>query len=223
MAKVGEEISIFRTLVKEVADDSIYTDQFIYHILSSARALLFKRKTDSFKKISDWEYQQFCVPLEEDLSHNCGCIKVGCTVFRGKNKLPRVLNSRNKDLLRITTLDYKEIPIVSERQIITSDYDDAFKGKMLATITDRYPIIWNTDRLKAVLITGVWEDISEWVDKSLCDLEGNELECFDFMDTEFSIDSDLRYGMYQLSLELMRLPLALKEDITSDNSNVIRQ
>jgi hypothetical protein len=223
MAKVGEVVSIFRSLIKEHSDDSAFEDQELYHILSSARALLFKRKADSFKVISAWEFQTFCIPLEKAFSHDCGCVTVGCKVLRSKYRIPRALTSRNKDLIRFSTLDHTEIPIMKERDIKTFIYDDVMKKSPFGVLIDRYIVIFNTDnRWRGILTSAIWEDLSEWDGIQLCDVDGGEADCFNFFDSEFSIDPDLMYPMYEMGLRMMNIPLRLQEDETNDTSNVIR-
>jgi len=223
MAKVGEIISSLRILIREHSDDSGFSDAHLYHIAASARTLLFKRKVDRFKKISDWEWQTFCIALVKDKSHNCDCVTVGCDVLKSEFDLPRVMTSRNKDLIRVTTLGGKEIPLVPERDQLTLVYDPVMKYETTASIISRRLVIWNNLRLKAIQVAGLWEDISEWDGIQLCDKDGDPGDCFDFYNSEFSIDGDLLYPMYQLCLDLLKIPLTLREDITNDTSNVIRQ
>jgi hypothetical protein len=222
MASNAEIIATFRTLIKEHTDDNLYTDAYLFRILTSAKNLLYKRKLDKFKKLSEWEWTCFCIPLCIDKSHNCKCVKVGCNVLKTKFKLPRTLTSRNKDLIRITTLDNTEIPLIREREHLSNMLDPVMSKTVTASVIDGYLVIWNTLKLKGVQVCGVWDDITQWDGIQLCDIAGNETECFDINSLPFNIDGEIEYPMYQMGLELMRITLQKPEDITNDASSTIR-
>ena len=77
MSTVASNISAVRSLIRQVQDDSDYTDKFLYSLLSSAKARLLRQKLDR-GKLSEFNWVTFCVSLERGKSHNCDCVAVGC-------------------------------------------------------------------------------------------------------------------------------------------------
>ena len=219
----AELIATIRGLIREVSDDTAFTDQYLYRIASSARNLLFIRKLNKFKHTSEWEWRYFCVPLEKAMSHDCDCIKVGCTVLKTKYTIPRALNSRNKDMIKIRTLGNIEIPIVPDRSIETFMLDPIMSKNPMASIVNRRIIVWNNLKFKAINVGAIWEDISQWDGKDLCDSEGEITDCFDFYNEEFVLDPEFEYDVYRMVANVLNLPLQLVEDNTNDASNVIKQ
>jgi hypothetical protein len=76
--KIGELISTVRQLIKEVQDDSKYTDSFLWSIIS----------TCAKDKSSVHNRTRFCIELERVKHHDCSCVAVGCDVLRTKYKVP---------------------------------------------------------------------------------------------------------------------------------------
>lgn len=218
----AEAISVLRNLISATEDDTKFSDPYLFRILASARNLLFHRKLTRFKKMSEWQWQYFCIPLCIENSHDCNCVKVGCKVLKSVYEIPRVLTSRNSDQIRIRTLGGNLLPIVPERHQRHAVMDPLMSKEITATLQNRRLIVWNTLDLKAIEVGGLWEDLSQWDGIQLCDKEGNLADCFDFYNGLFTIDSELEYPMYQMSLELLRVPLSVPEDMTNDDSNVIK-
>lgn len=222
MSTVASNISALRGIIKQVQDDSVYTDKFLYSLLSSAKARLLRQKLDR-GKLSEFNWVTFCITLEKAKSHNCDCIPVGCDVVKSIHEIPRVLNGRYRDLIRIETLGGKLIPYRTEEQVLNEVEDDILGTSLKWTMRSRELIIFNNTDLKAVQVTSVPEDISQWSDIHTCvDSSGNPTNCFDIFKSDFGLDEDLTIPAYKMVLELLRIPLSLQEDITVDNNAEIK-
>ena len=222
MSTVASNISAVRSLIRQVQDDSDYTDKFLYSLLSSAKARLLRQKLDR-GKLSEFNWVTFCVSLVTGKSHNCDCVAVGCDVVRTEFEIPKVLNSRHSDLIRVETLGGKLIPYRTEDQVLNEAEDDILGSSMKWIMRSRKLIIFNGLDLKAVQITSVPEDISAWADIHSCvDASGNPSDCFNIFESDFGLDEDLTVPAYKMVLELLRIPLSLPEDVTVDNNSEIK-
>ena len=212
MSTIRQHVSNIRTLIRKVSNDSNYEDQFLYSLLRiTANKLQYQHKGTQF------DYATFCIPLVKANSHNCDCVSVGCTVLKSEYEIPKPLikpNSGGMSSFSVETLGDKLIDKASPQAQITNLLDDIKKNELTYWIRSGKLIIWNSDlNLKAVQVTALWEDITDWQGLDLCDNEGNPLpSCSDILDNEFSLDGHLTYDMYSMVLNMLRLPLSLLED-----------
>lgn len=210
--------------MNQMSDDSDYSSEFLYTILKDARALLLKRKADSFHKISEWDWQSYCVGLEFGKSHNCDCVDVGCDVLKSKDMMPRPIIGRNKELFKVQTLDGTLLPYADDQQVVYFKHDDFKKGKPAYMIDgDNKLVIWNNTDLRAVVVRGVFNDPTEWEGIQLCDENGDTTgTCFSASDDEFPIDPNLNMAMYELALKMLGMKLQIPDDQTNDANDDIK-
>jgi hypothetical protein len=209
MATINQTISDLRGLIKQVQDDSHYTDAMLFSLLNKAKSYLLRQKLLKYRKVSEFNWDTFCVNLELAKAHDCECVAVGCDVLASTFELPRVLSGNNMDLIRVETLGGKLIPKKTEEQLRYEKYDDIKSGQLAWSLRSRRIIIWNNLNLKTIQVSGVWEDISQWQSIDACaDISGNPATCVDIYTTEFSIDNDLLLPTYQMVLKLLNIPTA---------------
>ena len=222
MSTIRQNISDVRSLIKQVQNDTPYTDQFLYSLLNAAAIKLQYQRYEKHKMANDFNWITFCVPLELANSHDCDCVAVGCKVLKTPYKIPRPMVAGNHMLFKVETLGDILISRKNPQTVKDDFLDDIKAGKPGWHIRSEKLLIWNNLKYKAVQVTGIWEDITEWVGKSLCDLDGNPLPpCEDVLDTSFTLEKHLHYDMYRIVLGLLRLPLSLMDDHTVDeNSNI---
>jgi len=226
-------ISLLRNRVKQFSDDSHFTDEQLY-----TEAVLKRNKFQSqrFRKhynIADDLKAVFCTPMEIANSHDCDCVRVGCKVVKSKYQIPSTLTGRNREQIRVYTLDYKEIFKVSPQEQKTNQLDDVKAGEITYSILNRKIILWNTDIdverdvfIKGILVEGVWEDETEWEGITLCDedIDLNSVEnCFNLETTKFAIDADLLdYVIDEATSNLLNIPMRIVTDMTNDASDDIK-
>jgi len=219
MAAIPEHIYKLRTFIKQHSDDSIYSDEFLYSLLKDARVTLLERENKKFTKDSEFHKQMICMPLVIDTYHDCDCLpfEVKCKILKSKFPLPKVLTGRNKELIRVLTVDgYNQIPFIQSTDLKNLKYSRT-KGKgNKYGIVNSYLTIFNNLQIKLVLIEGIFEDPLELQKITYCDEEGNETQCYDLNTTDFPIKGSLNFPMYQICLDILKIPLQLKSDDTNN-------
>lgn len=94
-----------------VSDDFSYSNRLIAHFLQVSRANLIEKKADKYHFISDQSYQSLCVSLELSSFHNC-CDKPDqdCKILKSTTPIPKFLNSRWGNFLKVLDLSGRVIP-----------------------------------------------------------------------------------------------------------------
>lgn len=216
---INEELSTLRGLIKEMTDDSKYTDSFLFSLLKRARGVVLKN--NSKKNISKWNWHRFCVELEEAVNHNCGCIPQGCSAMVSVNKIPRALSTYNKDYIEAMTLGGDTVGFIREQDLDADNLDEVKKNKLRASVYNDYLYVWNTNSLKYIQLNGVWEDITEWEDVKACGTVNDgsntaNVNCISTYDLDIGMGAAESHSVMQLVLRDMGFPLARKDD---DNAN----
>ena len=219
MAAIPEHIYKLRTFIKQHSDDSIYSDEFLYSLLKDARVTLLERENKKFTKDSEFHKQTICMPLIIDSYHDCECLpfEVKCKILKSKFALPKVLTGRNKELIRVLTIDsYSQIPFILSTDLKNLKYTKTKGNGNKYGIINNYLTIFNNLQLKVVLIEGIFEDPLELSKISYCDDAGEIQTCFDLDATDFPIKSSLNFPMYQICLDILKIPMQLKSDDTNN-------
>ena len=222
MTTIPEHIYKLRTLIKQHSDDSIYSDEFLYSLLKDARNTLIERDSKKFSKDSEFHKQTICMPLIIDSYNDCECLpyEVKCKVLKSKFALPKVITGRNKEMMKVLTIDgYNQISFVLSTDLKNFKYSKTKKKGIKYGISNKYLIIFNTLQLKNVLIEGIFEDPLELSKITFCNEEGNEETCYDLNESDFPIKGSLVYPMYQICFDMLKIPLQLKEDDTNNANN----
>lgn len=219
MTPIPEHIYKLRTLIKQYSDDSIYSDEFLYSLLKDSRNTLLEREVKKFTKDSEFHKSSGCMPLEVSTYHDCDCLpfEVKCKVLKSKFPIPKVLTGRNKELLKIMNLEGRQIiPFITSTDLRNLKYTKT-KGKGTKYgIFNQHLIIFNTLKLKAVLFEGIFEDPLELKNISFCNEEGIETQCYNLNTTDFPIKGSLNFSMYQICLDMLKIPLQIKSDDTNN-------
>ena len=171
MATINQEISNLRTLIRKVQDDSPYEDQFLYSILTIVNSKLTYQHSKNHD--NDFHWTTFCVPLEVAKSHNCECVEVGCNVLKSVYTIPHAMMGKNGHMFKVETLGDILISPKSPQTVIDDQLDDIKRGKLGWYLRSGKLIIWNNLKLKAIQVSGRWENILDWQGKTLWDGDGN--------------------------------------------------
>lgn len=77
-------IDAFREYLRQISDDSNFTDEYLYFVLTRSRATIIKNYMDDNREFSPWLYQRFCVKLCPSTFMECNCepFDFGCTIYR---------------------------------------------------------------------------------------------------------------------------------------------
>jgi hypothetical protein len=219
MATISTVISRIRTLIRQHTDDSPYTDEYLYSVLSSIKSHLLRQRANKFNKLPN--PQCFCIELIKANSHDCDCIDIGCEVLMTKYPIPDTIFGRNSEKVFLKTLGEKEIPVINFRELSYIKTDPIKANKRIATEYNGHYLIWNEEDLKAIIICGNWSDIAKWSDIILCP-DNSEESCFDINEVDFGLPTDLETTMFQMALQELSIPLKLIDDMTNDSNENLK-
>lgn len=210
---INKIVSSIRTLIKKQIDDSEYSDEFLYNLFNDARVALLSSKK---YELSNQDYKTFCIELEKTKSHLCGSTKIGCEVYTSIYKLPSFINSSK---LKITDVGGNLINEILEQDVDIVRFNKILSKKLHYTLINNKPVIWcshNRPQTK-IIVKAIWQDILDW--QSIC----CDKDCVNVLETEIVSDRKLLIDCYKIVLDLLKLPLSLVEDVTSDTNNNIKQ
>lgn len=217
MTLLAHVYALKNLLTKGVAsDDFSLSNRLIAHYLQISRALLIERKTDKYHFISEQSYQSLCVNLELSQFHNCcNDVTLECKVLKSTTKLPKFLNSRWGNFLKVMDLTGIVIPEFSRTSDALSKYA-LVTPKEGWFLHDNYLYIVNSKVLETVLLNALFEDPQEIHDLNCPNKSG---ECLDFMESEFPIDSDLVEPMYEITFKMLTRSFSIPKDNENDSSD----
>lgn len=198
------------------SDDSPFSLRFIAHMLSVARGRLIEQKADKYHYISEQSFQSLCLDLSLGQFHNCcNGPELPCQLLKSEVVLPKFLNTRWGDFVKVMTLDGTVIPKASLTQGRLSKYSLTQTAETPSYfIHDNYLYIQGNKHLQKVLLNSLFSD-PEAIHQANCATGSNS--CPDFLDTEYPIDPDLVDPMYRLTIELLLNALKLQAD-TENNA-----
>ena len=219
MATISEHISTLRNLIKQVQDDTEFTDSFLYSILSSASSGIVRQEAMQGLRFSKWAYNTFCIKMINTTNHSCSCIPYGCEVTRSENKIPNPISSNMSDLIRLDTLGGKNVGIRTIGSASSDKYDPIKGNKLGAYIENGYVFLNKLTNIKVLKVSGVWADLSVWENIQYCDK--TTPPCRGLYDMRLPVHAENYYQVYNLSLQLLQLPLQLNSDMTQNaNPNI---
>lgn len=216
--KISEITAGLRALINKYSEvDTPYVDSFLYHIFSTAAIRLIKQKEERNHKLSDWTLKYYPLALEATSLHEFGCYP-SCDVLKTVYSVPKPITVRNRDIIKVYTFDYKQIPYVNPAYFSTLQYDEIKKNKLHYSIVDGYIVIWNgnVDQVipKAILVSGRFEDPTKWADIPSCDANGNSTEgnCYNIYEDDFPMEGDLIEATYKICLQMLGITLQIPDD-----------
>ena len=197
--KIGELISTVRQLIKEVQDDSKYTDSFLWSIISTCA----KDKSTIHTRT------RFCIELERVKHHDCSCVAVGCDVLRTKYKVPTPIKAT------VYTMTGNTIGYSSDQELKFNIYDPIKSKSIRHNFHNQYLYIYNTLDLLYVQLEGTWENVTEWIDVQYCGNGG----CIDVYELESGISRVDTEEVYRKVFNLLQIPLSRPDDFTQDRNS----
>jgi len=209
--RIGEAVSTLRVLIKEVSDDSNYTDSFLWSMIATCKN---PEKLDVPHNRS-----MFCIELIPAKAHNCACVSdTGCNILVSKYTIPKVVNNGYKDLMTVSDLGGNTFGYSTETELLYSKFDPIkSKATRWNLINDRLQI-YNNLTLPIVRLNGLWENIIEWADIQYC----GSNPCLDVYDMDAGFGQMDADEIYFKVLNLLRFSFSRKEDTTSDKNPEIR-
>lgn len=220
---IASHIAILRALIKQYSDDSSYEDEFLYRLLNNANAAWLKKKLENNEKISDWNWLTYCIELEAGLSHDCDCIPVGCKVLKSVYKIPKPLMAKNRLMIKVTTLDGRDIPYTTPEAVKASKYDEVRRKQLAFSIVNGKIVIWNGNPEllvpRAIMVKTLSVDPSEWATVNACDpITGNatDADCFNIYTSEYPMDEDYGSLAYDTVIKQLGFSIQIPENRTNN-------
>lgn len=207
-----------RELIRQTADDSVYSDEFLYHILNNSRIQIMRQYLNDSKPLSPWLYQRFCIKICPSTFMECNCqpFKFACTVWRSEKPIPKPMLHNGGSIAEFSELYGDLITGVSENESRFLKYRN-FSRKMYYMIGDvrgeKYLfLITSVTPPKYIKVNTILEDPSE-AQYAAC--EDEECPCLE--GNGFPLEPHLLNSVYKISLEFLGLSMGMRED-RSNNS-----
>lgn len=228
--KVDEIIQRVQSLYSKgvQSDDTRLSARHIYNKLLTVRSKLISQEAKKKQKISPWNYQTIpCIELIKVPAHDCPCVPpIGCQMLRSKYELPQPLSGLSGVLIQsVTTID-RGIKI-DEMSLNAVNYQKGNKytaRKLNYFIYNNYLYITTPSTLKAVSLTGLFEDplvVNKY--KGYCECV-ECTECFDYKEEDFPINNDMIDTLIELTIqELVVLFTQSIEDLTNNSTDSNKQ
>lgn len=221
MATIGTHVSVIKTMIKSLGDDSKYTSPFLYELLRVSRNFLMSRRLKNFNTISSENYQVACLPLSDATFFDCSCVPTGndCIVKKSNCDIPPTITGRNSDNLKVYTMGgtvIQRVPPVRLKAKTQSKLQ-----KPYYTIFDNRIYLFNSN-LEILLVEGIFEDPTDLDGFCGCnDGDGGSGPCYNAEADSFPIDDDLVLSMYDDVVKRIGISKSFPaDDLTNDmNAN----
>jgi len=200
------------------SDDARLSNSLVEHFLNVARSRVLKQKLNQLHHISSFNYQSFCLELEEVKYSDCSCIpaKAKCKVLRSKVKIPQSLNYRHNNGIIVQTIDGHSIPNSKPSSNHLAKYSlSKANTKPHYFIENGYLYILNNLNLKQVKVKMISvnpRDLSSFTDCYTAN------SCYS-ANSPYPIDQELVDSVYRLTIELLNISNSIPEDKVNNSSD----
>ena len=198
-----EFISELLSDIKNTGQDRrVSKRQVWYKIYDAANLILDRELTDKklWRQTNLWT--PICVEMEEIPAILCTCVQVdnGCTIYRSKNKLPKLFSSRfGYAIFSVTSIDVR-----TNNQIIITTPETAKNSAKVKGVSDKYGFIVDdylyllNAKFKALTVYGLFEDdVTAWQ----CNSQADVASCW--MNQKVFFPERLYDNVKRMALELL--------------------
>lgn len=217
-------IDAFREYLRSVSDDSVYTDEFLYYVLSIARARLIKNTLDNNKELSPWLYQRFCIKLCPSTFIECNCepFDFACVVYRSEKPIPRPIWNGYTSIINVSELWGNPLMPVRETQSRLIKYRKHNTGMYYLigeSKGEHYMyIITNKTPPRYIKIETILEDPT-MVEQIACTDE----ECPKPLGMGFPIELHKHTDLLELAFALLKPSLEAIEDRSNNAQSTVKE
>lgn len=204
--KVKEIVYIILDLVKQLSDDSIYTEEHVLFLCKKYRSFLIKKEQEKDKSStnisSEFEYQQICLDLEKSAAID-GDPCTGGYYLRTTDSIPKIIDGNQP---RVYPVDFYQginivfVPRDRMRYVGTNKFLQNIIYVSLGPDLHLYMKSSNPQflYLKKLRLSAVFEDFDE-ASKHLCDDDGStsDTSC-DVLESTFPIREYLVPSLIEL-------------------------
>lgn len=128
MTTIGDVVARLRNSIKEVSDDSVFSNRYLWNTYLTALRQLIKQDSVAGKIYSTSEvWVPICIQMEpiNSLYCNCFCLPYDKQVYRSTQKLPKFLESTDGIIYR-----WLATPDMSRTFVIVSPFQYQVKSKI---------------------------------------------------------------------------------------------
>jgi len=212
-----------REMIRQISDDSVFTDEFLFYNLNNARIQVMRQYINDKKHISPWLYQRFCIKLCPSTFVECNCqpFPFACTVWRSENPIPKPLTHNTGYIAEFSELNGELITGITENESRFMQYRKV-RRKMNYIIGDvrgeKYLFIFSEVKPpKYIKVNMIAEDPTA-VEYSAC----TEEECPEPLGNGFPVEPHLLNSIYRITLEMMGLFMAMTDDRSNNSESVYK-
>lgn len=215
---VRSHIDFVRQNLREVSDDSHFTDEQIYMALLEARGLIMERRLEKNKDFPEDLYQTVCLELCVDNYVECGdCLPIpdGCPVLKTVEEIPGGMFNGTSEILRVSTVMGKEIAPLTESKHRLREFRKTGKNNYYYVRMNNKLAIFNVpqNRLRLIKMKGIFLDPAGAQLASAC---GGEDSCTSVLDATFGTKvadrMAIRNEVFKILLQTDKMP----EDRSND-------
>ena len=204
------------------SNDFSFSNSFIAHFLQIARARLLEQKADKYHHISEQSFQSLCLHLEKGSYHNCcNTPDAGCVLLKSTIRLPKTLDTRFGNFVKVMYLDGKVIPHIQMTQNELSKYSIVKANPTGWFIHDQKIYIINNTHLEKVYANALFDNPSE-IENLNCNTDSSGTTCPAFQEEEFPIDADLTDPLYRMTIDLISISKNQAKDNAVDMQDAQR-
>lgn len=221
MTTLSDHISTIRGLMKLYSQPQIpHSDSYLAGLITKVAGWFQARAYEKGSRQSDFHTQWFPIKLVEAKNHGYSCYP-GCTVLTSQHKIPAPLNLRNRDMIKVSTLDGREMHHITPSERQSKMLDEFFQNQYMFSIINEKITVYSKSKPTVVWVSGIWIDLSAWIDLPACDMDGEYTgsTCIDPKEYKLPIDPDNVVPMYNEVLRMLQIPVTVKEDDINNANN----
>ena len=222
---IEKHIDAIRTLIKQVSDDTKYSDEFLYKEFIDQRAAILKQKLDDFKFFSRNNYKSFYMPLDKEYELDILEAPEGilCKLRMSKHPIPRSIASKLKDTLRVFTVEGVEIDRGSALEARLAEHSFTRKDKPMWDIVNEHLVIYRKLDLPGVVLEAVWEDPTELgvLPKYIPVGKTYQIDyTYDPLKDTIPMDSAYNSVVYEMVMKRMGISFQMPEDNANNSQSI---
>jgi hypothetical protein len=177
---VRAHIDFVRQSMREVSDDSNFTDEQIYATLLEIRAMILSRRLKKGKELPDSIYQTICVSLCEATYAECqDCLNIpaDCYVLKTAIDIPKALYTGTNAAIRVSTLTGREIAPYTEELHKLRKYRKTGANNYYYVRLKNKLAIFNVPQnlLRGLKVTALFEDPAQASIATECPTDCNDV------------------------------------------------
>jgi hypothetical protein len=211
---VNSIISELRSKSKELGRSSDYSDEYLFELFISKRAILLMQRLTKFQNLQESNYTTFCMDLAKSNANICS--EYNCEIKKSIYKLPPHLTGRNVSSLKVYTLDNQLISETTIQDVQLNQLNDIKRNKIAYSIENNFIYIWNNLNIKHIKVRALWESILDWTEIQ------STSNCVDVYSVDIGMERSLKDVAIGMVYDEIVKSNTIREDDFNDSSTEIR-